>query len=212
MSTLRSEDRVSLCTFTFADGRCCRTPRHSGHPHLCYFHARKEAQALAAEQAGRDISSCLSSGPYLSACNLSMALARLFSAVAQGHIKPKTANTLAYLGQTLLQTIRLAQHEYINAFDTDAWRSAVRLSLPRASKGSPRSAKRVPRSSRSAPKSSETVPRSSSGSPPPRASSPPPTPTPRPPNPKSQPGANPLPSSGAAFYEAVCKLTNTKSP
>jgi hypothetical protein len=130
MSTLRSEDRVSLCTFTFADGRRCRTPRHSGHPQLCYFHARKEAQALAAEQAGRDISVCLSSGRYLSACNLSIALGRLFSAVAQGHIKPKTAKTLAYLGQTLLQTIRLAQHEYINAFDTDAWRSAVRSSLP----------------------------------------------------------------------------------
>jgi hypothetical protein len=213
MSTLRSEDRVSLCTFTFADGRRCRTPRHSGHPQLCYFHARKEAQALAAEQAGRDISVCLSSGRYLSACNLSIALGRLFSAVAQGHIKPKTANTLAYIGQTLLQTIRLAQHEYINAFDTDAWRSAVRLSLPRATRGLPRSAKGVPRSSRSAPKSPETVAKSSSGSPPPKASSPPPpTPTPRPPNPKNQPGANPLPSSGAAFYDAVCKLANIKSP
>jgi hypothetical protein len=212
MSTLRSEDRVSLCTFTFADGRRCRTPHHSGHPHLCYFHARKEAQALAAEQAGRDISVCLSSGRYLSACNLSIALGRLFSAVAQGHIKPKTAKTLAYLGQTLLQTIRVAQHEYINAFDTDAWRSAVRLSLPRATRGLPRSAKGVPRSSRSAPKSPETVAKSSSGSPPPRASSPPPTPTPRPLNPQPQPGANPLPSSGAVFYDAVCKLANIKSP
>src|SRR6266852_964092 len=140
MSTLRSEDRVSLCTFTFSDGRRCLTPLHTGNPHLCYSHARKEAQALAAEQAGRDISACFS-GHYLSACNLSIALARLFSAVAQGHIKPKTANSLAYLGQTLLQTIRLAQHEYINAFDTDAWRSAVRLSLPRSSRGSPQSPK-----------------------------------------------------------------------
>jgi hypothetical protein len=145
MSTLHSEDRVSLCTFTFADGRRCLTPLHSGHSHLCYFHASKEVQAHAAEQAGRDITSCLSSGRYLSACNLSIALGRLFSAVAQGHIKPKTANTLAYLGQTLLQTIRLAQHEYINAFDTDAWPSAVRLSLPRASKGLPRSSRGSPR-------------------------------------------------------------------
>jgi hypothetical protein len=55
MSANRSNDRSSLCSFSFADGRRCRTPRCSTHPHLCYFHARKEAQALAAQQMGRDI-------------------------------------------------------------------------------------------------------------------------------------------------------------
>ena len=127
MSTL-SKDRASLCTFTFADGRRCRTPRHSGHPHLCYFHARKEAQARAAEQLGRDFAYFFS-GKYLSACDLSAALGRLFVAVAQGHVKPKTAATLAYLAQTLLQTIRVAEQEYINAFETDAWRDAVHSSV-----------------------------------------------------------------------------------
>jgi hypothetical protein len=219
MSTLRSEDRVSLCTFTFADGRRCRTPLHSTHPHLCYFHARKEAQALAAEQAGRDIASCLSSGRYLSACNLSIALARLFSAVAQGHIKPKTANTLAYLGQTLLQTIRLAQHEYINAFDTNAWRSAVRLSLPRSSRGLPRAERGLPGESSDPPRRPRRVPQSSRDVPTPSQSPPTspkgaasPTPPPRPPNPESKPGSNPLPRSGSEFYEAVCKLANTPGP
>jgi hypothetical protein len=215
MSTLRSEDRASLCTFTFADARRCRTPRHSGHPHFCYFHARQEAQALAAEQAGRDISACFS-GRYLSACNLSIALARLFSAVAQGHIKPKTAKTLAYLGQTLLQTIRVAQHEYINAFDTDAWRSAVRLSLPRSPRSVSRPLRAVPKSSRSAPKSSDTVLESSGPPGPSRAgSTPTPTPTPpprRPPNPEPQQGSSRLPKSGAQFYEAVCKLANKTPP
>jgi hypothetical protein len=213
MSTLRSQDRVSLCTFTFADGRRCRTPRHSGHPHLCYFHARQEAHALAAEQAGRDISACLSSGPYLSACNLSSALARLFSAVAQGHIKPKTANTLAYLGQTLLQTIRLAQHEYINAFDTDAWRSAVRSSLPRSSRGLPRSARGSPQSPKDSSPSPTSAPRSSADTPrSPEAAVPKPTPPPRPPNPEPQQGSSRLPKSGAEFYEAVCKLANKTPP
>jgi len=42
------KDRSSLCTFTFADGRCCRTPRCSGSSY-CFFHARKEAQARAAD-------------------------------------------------------------------------------------------------------------------------------------------------------------------
>jgi hypothetical protein len=124
MSTNRSKDRSSLCSFTFADGRRCRTPRRAGHPHLCFFHARREAQSLAAEQAGRDISSFLSNS-YLSACDLSSALGRLFSAVAQGQVRPKTATSLAYLGQTLLQSIQLAQHEYINAFGTDSWREAI---------------------------------------------------------------------------------------
>jgi hypothetical protein len=41
MSTNRSKDRASLCSFTFADGRHCRIPRQVGHPYLCAFHARK---------------------------------------------------------------------------------------------------------------------------------------------------------------------------
>jgi hypothetical protein len=124
----RSDNRASTCTFTFADGRQCRIPRRQGHPYLCVFHAEKEAQALAGEQAGQDIASFLT-GDYISACDVASALARLFSAVAQGHIKPKTAATLAYLGQTLVQTVKLAQHEYSNAFGPNAWRDAIRSSF-----------------------------------------------------------------------------------
>jgi len=124
MSTNRSKDRAGLCSFTFANGHRCRSLRSTSHPHLCYYHARKESQARAAEQIGRDISYYFS-GRYLSACDLTAVLARLFSAAASGELKPKTAATLAYLAQTLLQTIHLAQHEYINAFGTNAWRDAV---------------------------------------------------------------------------------------
>jgi hypothetical protein len=123
----RSKDRSSLCSFSFADGRQCRIPRRAGHPYLCAFHARKEAQALAGEEAGEDIAYHLS-GSYVSACDLSSALGRLFSAVVQGQVKPKTASTLAYLGQTLVQTLPLAQDEYINAFGTNSWRETIRTS------------------------------------------------------------------------------------
>jgi hypothetical protein len=51
------KDRSRLCAFTFADGRQCRTPRRSGHQHLCYYHAKKEAEALIAKQAGEDLAS-----------------------------------------------------------------------------------------------------------------------------------------------------------
>ena len=99
-ATTPKKDRSRLCAFTFADGRQCRTPRRSGHPHFFYFHAQKEGKARAAKQAGEAISSFFFSD-YLSACDLSAALGRVFSAVAEGHIKPKAATALAYLGQTL---------------------------------------------------------------------------------------------------------------
>jgi hypothetical protein len=125
MPTSHSKDRASLCSFTFTDGRHCRSPRRDGHPHLCAFHARKEAQALGGEKAGKDIAFFLS-GDYVSAGDLTFALGRLFAAVAQGQVKPKTASTLAFLGQTLVQTLHLAQNEYISAYGTNSWKDTVR--------------------------------------------------------------------------------------
>src|SRR5271168_123816 len=125
MPTSLSIDRpISLCTFTFSDGRRCRTPRTAHHQHLCTYHARKESQTRAAEKVGQDIAYDLS-GSVTTASDLTSALRHLFTAVAQGHIKPKTANTLAYLAQTLVQSIRLSQGEYIDAFGKDAWHEEV---------------------------------------------------------------------------------------
>jgi hypothetical protein len=59
-----SKDRSSLCSFMFVDGRHCRIPRQLGHPYLCAFHARKEAQKLAGQEAGKDIAYHLS-GSYV---------------------------------------------------------------------------------------------------------------------------------------------------
>ena len=67
------KDRSRLCAFTFADGRQCRTPRRSGHQHLCYYHAKKEAEALIAKQAGEDLAS-LFCGKNLSAPDFAAAL------------------------------------------------------------------------------------------------------------------------------------------
>src|SRR5260370_13450556 len=93
----RKKDRsTNLCTFTFADGRQCRTPRCSGHLHLCYFHAQKEAESLAAKQAGKDISTFFFAN-LLTACDLSAAMARLFTAFAQGQINPKVPSTPPHL-------------------------------------------------------------------------------------------------------------------
>src|SRR6266704_6131776 len=128
MSSLRPQDRKSLCRFTFAGGRQGRTPRSPHHPHFCSDHARKDSQACAADKLARELSYFFS-GQYLSACDLSAALGRLLPAVVRGDIKPRSARTLAYLSQTLAQTIHLAEHEYTNAFGTDSWRRTVRNSV-----------------------------------------------------------------------------------
>ncbi|HMD08647.1 MAG TPA: hypothetical protein VKH63_13995 [Candidatus Acidoferrum sp.] len=128
MPSLTAKDRVSLCLFTFTDGRRCRTPRTGNHPHFCFYHAQKEARACAAESLAKDLA-CFFSGDYLSACDLSTALARLIPAVIRGDIKPRLARTVAYMFQTQLQAIHIAQHEYINAFGTDGWRKTIRTSV-----------------------------------------------------------------------------------
>ncbi len=128
MPSLSPKDRVSLCLFSFTDGRRCRTPRTGRHPHFCFYHAQKEARVQAAEKLGKDLAYFFS-GDYLSACDLSTALARLIPAVIRGDIKPKLARTVAYMVQSLTQTIHLSQDEYINAFSTDGWRKAVRNSV-----------------------------------------------------------------------------------
>jgi hypothetical protein len=122
------KDRSRLCAFTFADGRQCRTPRRSGHQHLCYYHAKKEAEALMAKQAGEDLAS-LFCGKVLCASDFAAALGRVLSAVARGYIKPKTAVTLALLGQTLNQSTKIAQHEFANAPGGNARYERVASSL-----------------------------------------------------------------------------------
>jgi hypothetical protein len=141
-----SISRVSLCSFTFADGRRCRTPRSSKHLELCYFHAKKEAEARSLQEIGYDIGTWLT-GNYVSACDLSAALGRVFSNTAQGRIKPRTAATLGYLGQTIAQLIPRAQLEYVNTYGTDAWRAAIRC----AAETVPGPAVRPPTSSSSHP-------------------------------------------------------------
>ena len=129
MSTALSIDRrISLCSFTFADGRRCRMPHCASHPDLCTYHARKDAQDLAAKKVGNTISYDLS-GEVSTACDVAAAIRHLFAAVAQGHIKPKTANTLAYLAQTLVQSAHLSKLEYIDAFGVNAWRDQVESHL-----------------------------------------------------------------------------------
>jgi len=77
MSSLNAKDRASLCQFTFSDGRRCRSPRFGNHSRLCPDHAQKEARARARQSLGKDLAHYFS-GDYLSACDLSTAMAASF--------------------------------------------------------------------------------------------------------------------------------------
>ena len=55
MPSLTAKDRVSLCLFTYEDGRRCRTPRISSHPHFCFYHAQKESQSQATAKLAKDL-------------------------------------------------------------------------------------------------------------------------------------------------------------
>jgi len=125
MPSVHAQDRVSLCRYTYADHRKCLTPRSPSHPHFCYFHARRESQSVAAAKLADDLSFFFS-GRYTSANDLSAALGRLLVAVVRGEIKPGLARTISYMMQTMLQTIQVAQKEYIYAFGTPEWGYEIR--------------------------------------------------------------------------------------
>lgn len=125
MPSIPAKDRVSLCRYSYADQRKCLTPRSPSHPHFCYFHARRESQSVATEKLAENLAYFFS-GRYVSANDLSYALGQLLPAVVRGDIKPRTASTLAYLAQTFIQAIQLAQKEYIYAFGTPEWGAQIR--------------------------------------------------------------------------------------
>src|SRR5882762_8967532 len=122
-----NQDRPCTCMFSFADGRRCQMPPSADDMGLCYFHAKKFQNRLNAQEAGQQINEFLSSD-ILTACDLSAALATLFSATSLGLIKPKTTIALTYLGQLMLQTQKLAKTEFLQSFD-DSWPKIVKESI-----------------------------------------------------------------------------------
>jgi len=124
MSATIAVDRSRLCTFTFENNAQCRIPLSPGHPYLCTFHARREAEDHAADEAVRDIAFPLSAR-YVSYCDLSSAIAHTIAAVAYNHIPTRTAATIAYLTQNLVQSLAGAEREYREAFGNRAWRETI---------------------------------------------------------------------------------------
>lgn len=120
----RNPDRTDLCHFTYADGRRCTLPQFPDDYGLCYHHREKRQAFLEAREAGRQISRFLET-EILTACDLSCTLSALFSATATGYIKPKTAATLGYLAQLMLQAQERAKAEFLQS-GGKSWSKIVR--------------------------------------------------------------------------------------
>lgn len=126
MSSNDSEDRASLCAFTFADGRRCRLPRPSSNSEYCLHHLRKLRNLHEQDDTARRIARPLVGEVIAPSC-LNFAVARLFAAVVEGRISPRTANTLTNLSKVLLKTIPLAQRELLQTtHNPAAWDDVVR--------------------------------------------------------------------------------------
>ena len=110
-------DSDNFCIFAFADGRrCTMLPAPASEYGLCYFHHQQYIERLNKQYAGEQICNALAID-INTACDLSVAFTKLFRATALGHIKPKTAHTLTYLGHLMLQTHQLAKQEYESTFE-----------------------------------------------------------------------------------------------
>src|SRR5229473_2126863 len=199
MSTNRSKDRSSLCSFTFVDGRHCRTLECGG---LVYPEPRRaaafEAKAPAIPTSARSTPGCSGGSsdppargrerPFRQLCvrvrsqfrpRTPLLRCRRCSGGSsdppargrerpfrqlcvrvRSQFRPRTpllpcrrcsggssdpparwprapvssrgqrgiCFSPLYIGQTLVQILPLAQHEYIEAYDTDAWRDTIRES------------------------------------------------------------------------------------
>lgn len=120
------------CTFSFSDGRRCRMLCRPPHPSLCLFHAREELQLLETEKIAAAFASM--TGGFYTFNAVNHILATLFRAVAANRIPPRSAVTLAYIGQLLLQSIPGIEREINLARGDDAWGDLLNFVLNPRSK------------------------------------------------------------------------------
>jgi len=130
MSANCSKDRAGLCSFTFKDGRQCHLPVCAQSPEHCLPHALKHRRIARAEELGQLITEPFSA-EFLSASDLNSALCRVFSAIAQGLMSPKTAKPLIDLSRTMLKAIPLARQEYVSVYGEDDLIMAIADSFDR---------------------------------------------------------------------------------
>jgi hypothetical protein len=120
------------CNFSYSDGRRCRMLCRPPHLSLCPFHAREELQILEAGKIAASFASI--TGGFYTFNDVNQALGTLFRVVAANRIPPRSAVTLAYLGQLLLQSIPGVEREVNLSRGKDGWRDLLTFVLNPRSK------------------------------------------------------------------------------
>jgi hypothetical protein len=114
----------NLCQFAFSDGRRCRMLRHKNHTTLCMFHAHAELQLLESHRLGAEIAATFT-GDFLTAADINLVMGKVFTALAQNRIPQRTAATLAYLGQVMLNSLPMAKKETTFVYSYETWRDMI---------------------------------------------------------------------------------------
>jgi hypothetical protein len=124
-----ASDPENRCTFLFADGRRCRMLQTRTESTLCPHHAKEELQRREAEKLKAELAGL--SGAVSSATQVCEVLGKVFNALAEGRITARTANTLGYLGQLMLQSMPAVRREVNDAVGhSRAYDALLRHQLP----------------------------------------------------------------------------------
>lgn len=113
MSNRRPDASYNLCTFQFANGKCCGMPAHPSHNGLCLNHATIHRRTFHRED---DLLNELASpaGDFITQIDINHVLGKLFEALAANRVSPRRAATLAYIGQLMMLSQKGARREANN--------------------------------------------------------------------------------------------------
>jgi hypothetical protein len=124
MSEKSSED-TGLCTFSFADGRRCRSLAHTPASLYCLRHHRKLTHLKQTDDTAQKIIEPLANN-FIPVSALTSSLVSLYHAVAQGRLSPKQASAMAKIANVLLKSISVSNTEFREVFVEGYWSQLVR--------------------------------------------------------------------------------------
>src|SRR5271156_553677 len=108
---MSSVDDSTRCQHTTAAGRRCRMPRVNSHVTLCGTHLESQQRRMRTAPAPTVHDALTGISDLRSATSINHLLGNLATLLADGRIDVRKALVLAYMGQLLLQTVKMAKHE-----------------------------------------------------------------------------------------------------
>ena len=124
MPRISAEHRARMCQFTYSDGRRCRLPRVASGGSYCHSHAAKIHKEREQEFVAGLLTEPVAHNAFTST-SLTFMLARLFTLVANGHVSPRTSNSLLRIIDGLRKTLPNTTQEFLHCYDAQGLRTLV---------------------------------------------------------------------------------------